>query len=482
MWISVSIEPDENGILKCPKSSGETVSFSTATAAFSLAKGGIFLRRALIAAAFSSESGGCCGFLSASERYSVRAQVLFEAIISVVENCLDYVILPQKTMFSVQKRLFCLLSCNKSTIHLSSYQLCSLFSFSTAEDHSSNHRSKFMLVEPLQSCELSSKEAAKMAKDRICERKLPSSSPSIEFFKQSGWSDAQVMKLIKRSPYLLHANLETALKPRMRSLQDMGFSDTEIVQLVSSWPNALLLRDIKPRINFWRSILGSNERLLKACKRNMFIFNFSLARTIEPNISLFRERGISDERIAHMVMTMPGCFGGIDKLKEVIKYIEELGVPCDSGLYTYALNVVMGMNRSRFDATSATLMSFGWSQPDIIALFRKSPSIWTLSSKNICDKMTFLMKEAGCELTFISSHPILLKFSLEKRLRPRYEVLKFLDQNKLLDREHNLVSVVMPTEEMFRKKFLSLLRNEKFIAQYDSYVAVQGKHHVVAEN
>ncbi|CAL9102701.1 unnamed protein product, partial [Musa textilis] len=61
-------------------------STATATAAFSLAKGGIFLRRALIAAAFSWENGGCCGLPSVGER--VSAQVLFEAIISVVENCL----------------------------------------------------------------------------------------------------------------------------------------------------------------------------------------------------------------------------------------------------------------------------------------------------------------------------------------------------------------------------------------------------------
>ncbi|CAL9118387.1 unnamed protein product [Musa acuminata var. zebrina] len=386
-------------------------------------------------------------------------------------------------MFLVQKRLFCLLSCNKSTIHLSSYQLCSLFSFSTAEDHSSNHRSKFMLVDPLHSCELSSKEAAKMAKDRICEKKLPSSSPSIEFFKQSGWSDAQVMKLTRRQPKLIFANVETVLKPRMRSLQDMGFSDTEIFQLVSSCPTLLCFRDIQPRINFWRSLLGSNERFLKACKRNLFILTSSLARNIEPSITLLREHGISDERIAHMVVTMPGYFGRIDKLKEVIKYIEELGVPRDSGVYTYVLHVVVNVSRSKFDAMSVTLMSFGWSQPDINALFRKCPKIWTLSKKNICDKMTFLTKEAGCELTCISRYPMFLKYSLEKRLRPRYEVLKFLNQNKLLDREHNLPSVMIPNEEKFRKKFLFLLRKEKFIAQYDSYVvAVQGKHHVVAEN
>ncbi|CAL9102665.1 unnamed protein product [Musa textilis] len=349
-------------------------------------------------------------------------------------------------MFLVQKRLFCLLSCIKSPIHLSSHQLCSLFSFSTAEDHSSDHRSKFMLVDPLQSCELSSKEAAKMAKDRICEKELPSSSPSIEFFKQNGWSDAQVMKLAKRAPKLLHANVETALKPRLRSLQDMGFSDTEIVQLVSSCPTLLLFRDIKPRINFCRSLLGSNERLLKACKNNMFILGYSLSRTIEPCISLLREHGISDEHITHMVVTVRCCFRGIDNLKEVIKYIEELGVPRDSGVYPYALDVLMSLNRSRFDATSATLMSFGFSQTDIIAAFRKCPYVWKLSKKNICDKMTFLMKEAGFELTSIICCPMILTYSLEKRLRPRYEVMNFLKQNKLLDKGYILPSVMQLSE------------------------------------
>ncbi|CAL9181080.1 unnamed protein product [Musa hybrid cultivar] len=386
-------------------------------------------------------------------------------------------------MFSVQKRLFCLLSCNKSNIHLSSYQLCSLFSFSSAKEHSSNHRSNFTLVDSLESCELSSKEAAKTADDSICEKKLSSSSPSIEFFKQSGWSDAQVMKIMQRDPRFLRANVETILKPRMRSLQDMGFSDTEIIRLVSSCPTLLRLSDIQPRINFWRSLLGSNERFLKACKRNIFVLTSSLARNIEPSISLLREHGISDERIAHMVVTMPGGFGRIDKLKEVIKYIDQLGVPRDSGVYTKALNVVITVSRSKFDAMSVTLMSFGWSQPDIIALFGKCTSIWTLSKKNISDKMTFLMKEAGCELTYIIGHPVLLTYSLEKRLRPRYDVMNFLDQNKLLDRGHNLASVVTLAEEKFRNKFLFLLGKEKFIAQYESYVvAVQGKKDVVVEN
>ncbi|CAL9102745.1 unnamed protein product [Musa textilis] len=379
-------------------------------------------------------------------------------------------------MLLVQKRLFCPLSCIKSPIHHSSYQLCSLFSFSTAEDNSSDHRSKFTLVDPLQSCELSSKEAAKRAKDLICE----SSSPSIVFFKQSGWSDAQVMKLMQREPRFLCAKVETALKPRLRCLQDMGFSDTETVQLVSSCPSVLRLRDIQPRINFWRSLLGSNERFLKACKTNSFILTFSLAQRIEPSISLLRECGISDERIAHMVMTLSGCFGGVDKLKEVIKYIDELGVPRDSGRYTYALSAVMSMSRSRFDATSSILMKFGWSQPDIIALFRKCPRIWSQSKKSIRDKMTFLMTEAGCELTYIIGRPVILTFSLEKRLRPRYEVLNFLKQNKLLDKEHGLLSVMLLSEEKFINKFL-FRHKEKFTSLYDSYcAAVQGKRSVVA--
>ncbi|XP_064986582.1 transcription termination factor MTERF5, chloroplastic-like [Musa acuminata AAA Group] len=387
-------------------------------------------------------------------------------------------------MFFVQKRLFCLLSCNKSTVHVSSYQLCSLFSFSTAEEHSSNHGSNFTLVDPLESCELSSKEAAKRAKDRFCEKELSSSSPSIEFFKQSGWSDAQVMKLMQWEPRFLRANVETLLKPRMRSLQDMGFSDTEIVQLVSSCPTLLFLRDIQPRINFWRSLLGSNERLIKASRRNKFLLISSMARKIEPNISLLREGGISEQCITQMVVAVPSFFCRTNKcINESIKHVEELGVSRDCKMFPHALSTVMTLSRSRFDATLATLMSFGWSQADSLAVFRRHPVIWNYSKKNLCDKMTFLMKEAGCELTYIIYRPVLLTYSLEKRLRPRYEVINFLDQNKLLDKGHSLLSVVMLSEEKFRNKFLFLLRKENFIAQYDSYVvAVRGKHYVVVEN
>ncbi|CAL9772158.1 unnamed protein product [Musa acuminata subsp. burmannicoides] len=385
-------------------------------------------------------------------------------------------------MFLVQKRLFCILPCYKSTIHLSSYELCSLFSFSTAKDQISDHKSNFTVVNPLQSCELSSEKAAKTAKCLTCHTKSSSSSLSIEYFKQNGWSDAQVMKLTQRAPKLLRAKVETTLKPRMRSLQDMGFSVTEIVQLVSTCP-AILFQNIQPNMNFLRSLLGSNERLLKACRRNIFLLTSSLARRIEPNISLLRECGISDERIARMVVMMPGFV--VRKnifIKEVIEHVEELGVPRDCAMFPYALLAVLNISRSKCDATFATLKSFGWSQPDIIAILRKSPFVWKLSKKNISDKMTFLMKEAGCELQYIIRHPVLLSVSLEKTLRPRHEVINFLEQNNLLDKGHSLVSVLLLTDGKFINKYLFPYK-EKFTALYSSYVAaVQGKHHVVAEN
>ncbi|CAL9102711.1 unnamed protein product [Musa textilis] len=385
-------------------------------------------------------------------------------------------------MFLVQRRLFCVLPCNKSTIHLSSYEFCSLFSFSTAKDQSSDHKSNFTVVDPLQSCELSSEKPAKTAKCHTHHTKSSSSSLNIEFFKQSGWSDAQVMKLMRTQPRYLRANVETVLKPRMRSLLDMGFSDTEIVQLVSSCPRVLGLRDIQPKINFWRSLLGSNESLIRASRRGMSLLTYSLSRKIEPNISLFRECGISEERIVKMVVTRPRVFCQTEKcIKEAIKHVEELGVSRCCKMFPHVLLTVVALSRSRFDSTLATLMSFGWSQPDTIAAFRRVPSIWCYS-KNLSDKMTFLTKEAGCEPTYIAGRPVLLTYSLEKRLRPRYEVVKFLEQNKLLDEGH-VLSVVKLTEEKFKKRFLFLLSEEKFIGPYDSYVAaVQGKQDVVAEN
>ncbi|THU52137.1 hypothetical protein C4D60_Mb10t00830 [Musa balbisiana] len=290
------------------------------------------------------------------------------------------------------------------------------------------------------------------------------------------------MKLTQKAPKLLRAKVETTLKPRLRSLQDMGFSVTEIVQLVSTCPT-ILLHNIQPNLNFLKSLLGSNERLLKACRRTLFLLTSSLDQRIEPNISLLRECGISDERIARMLVMNPGFVVRKNKfIKEVMEHVDELGVPHDCGTFPYALLAVLNMSRSKCDAIFATLKSFGWSQPDIVAILRKNPCVWTLSKNNISDKMTFLMKEAGCELQYIISHPGILSFGLEKRLRPRHEVINFLEQNKLLDKGHSLAYVMKLTEQKFMNKYLFPYK-EKFTALYNSYVAaVQGKHHVVAEN
>nr|XP_018674751.1 PREDICTED: transcription termination factor MTERF9, chloroplastic-like [Musa acuminata subsp. malaccensis] len=280
------------------------------------------------------------------------------------------------------------------------------------------------------------------------------------------------MKLTQKEPKLLCANVETTLKPRMRSLQDMGFSVTEIVQLVSTCPT-ILFHNFQPNLNFLKALLGSNERLLKACRRNRFLLTSSLAQKIEPNISLLRECGISDECIARMVVLNPGFVVRKTKfIKEVMEHVEELGVPHDCGMFPHALLTVLNLSRSKCDATFATFKSFGWSQPDIVAILRKNPCIWKLSKNNISDKMTFLMKDAGCELQYIICHPWILSYSLDKRLRPRHEVINFLEQNKLLDKGHSLLYFMPLSEQKFMNKFLFPYK-EKFTVLYNSYVVAE---------
>ncbi|CAL9772083.1 unnamed protein product [Musa acuminata subsp. burmannicoides] len=174
-----------------------------------------------------------------------------------------------------------------------------------------------------------------------------------------------------------------------------------------------------------------------------------------------------------MMVLNPGFVARKTKfIKEVMEHVEELGVPHDSGMFPYALLTVLNLSRSKCDATFATLKSFGWSQPDIVAILRKNPCIWKLSKNNISDKMTFLMKDAGCELRYIICHPGILAYSLEKRLRPRLEVINFLEQNKLLDKGHSLLYFMPLSEQKFMNQFLFPYK-EKFTALYNAYVAAK---------
>ncbi|CAD6215237.1 unnamed protein product [Miscanthus lutarioriparius] len=184
------------------------------------------------------------------------------------------------------------------------------------------------------------------------------------------------------------------------------------------------------------------------------LLNVSLEKIIKPNIALFRQCGVRD--IAKVclqnqwVLTFkPEC------VKEFMLRAEELGVPAASPLFRQAVAIVVSVSSekvaAKFEFFKRTL---GCSDSEISIAVSKMPRILGLSDATLLRKIEFLVNEAEMEPHYIVQRPILLAFSLEKRLVPRHHVLKVLQEKGLLNSNMNLFSLAHLTGEAFKLKFI----------------------------
>ncbi|URD98872.1 mTERF family protein [Musa troglodytarum] len=326
------------------------------------------------------------------------------------------------------------------------------------------------------SCGFDPDEAAKASKllGRIESRHRPDSV--LGLFRSYGFDNTQVKKVISANPRWLLLDVEKTLAPKFRSLQDLGFSCSDITHLVSSNSAAINQQHQKvlSKIQFWQGILGSKDLLMKLCKRNRWFLGNSIEKRIQPNIEILRDFGITDQKLSTILRYRPHLIAHKpETLKALISRVEGLGVARTSGMFLHALSVLHSISEKNFKAHLEFFKGFGWSEDDFLAAFRKTPSIVAFSLKSLQRKMEFLVNEAGCAPAYLAPRPDILLKSLEKRLIPRYRILTCLKTRGV-----HIVNLQMSTYMLYpEKKFL-----EKFVIRYKEFPELIELYNVAPKN
>ncbi|XP_008801029.2 transcription termination factor MTERF2, chloroplastic-like [Phoenix dactylifera] len=379
----------------------------------------------------------------------------------------------------LQRRLFYLLPYSAPRITtlapFSHHLLISILRFSAPTTQTPSPTPPFIVEFLLNSCGLSSSKAIEASK-HLAHFKSPAQPTSvIQFLQQLGLSDSHIRISISKCPRLLCANVEKTLRPKIRSLREMGFSEAELGQLISANPNVLRVRNPRPKIEFWRDFFSSNEELFKAIGRDAYLLSSSLSKRIIPNISLLRECCIPDHRIAKMMLSTRFVARKPSLIQAAVKRADELGVPRSSGSFPHLLQTVFNISQSTVDAKLKLFKSLGWSEAEFLSAMPKNPVLLRLSEKNVRDKMDFFMKEVGCELGYIVRRPVLLSYSLERRLIPRHLVLRTLKHEGLPGGTRDLLTAILFSEKSFIEKFVLPYR-ENVPGLHEAYVvACAGK-------
>ncbi|KAM3361340.1 transcription termination factor MTERF5, chloroplastic [Capsicum galapagoense] len=305
-----------------------------------------------------------------------------------------------------------------------------------------------------------SKQEATTASSKVTSLKsLNNPNLVIDFFKQTGFDNTQIKTIVSRSPKLLIRNVSKTLKPKFQCLMDLGLSGSDLANVIardSVIVDRGLDTHLRPTIDCLRRILGGDDDVIKAIKRAPWLLSFGPHHTMETNLLLLRNFGFTDEKIRKLVLIYPNYLTQKTKrIKDLLHRMEnDFRVPRDSSMFHHGFQVLSSQKKSKLDRKIGIFKSFGWSDDDVLGMFRKLPHCIGLSEVRIEEKLNLFMKELGFLPAFLVSHPAILVYSLEKRVIPRMQVLKSLDERKLERRMWSLYTVLTLTESRFVECFV----------------------------
>ncbi|XP_021766977.1 uncharacterized protein LOC110731419 [Chenopodium quinoa] len=261
--------------------------------------------------------------------------------------------------------------------------------------------------------------------------------------------------IVCHEPLILVSRVSKTLKPKIKLLNDIGLFGSDLVETVV-WNPSMLRQRLGPAIDAFRTILGSDQNVVRVMKRSGWIQFDKASYYLIPNAELLQSYcGISGKKIQKYIIHQPGVFSMKTDLfrKNLIRVEKKLGIPRDSKMFFYGIQSVAICSDKNIDDKCEIFRSFGWTQSNVKDLIRRHPLCLTLKKEIIKEKLDFLINQLGYKPA-CPAFQSLFSCSIEKRLLPRHRVLQVLKEKRLIKKHYRLSGASVLTEAHFLKKFV----------------------------
>ncbi|KAG6787796.1 hypothetical protein POTOM_003841 [Populus tomentosa] len=297
-------------------------------------------------------------------------------------------------------------------------------------------------------------------KFQIHEKELQKSLSVLEFLKAHDFNETQIGRLIEKWPRVLLCRVESTLKLKFDFLTQNGFAGQILPQLIVLVP-AILNRKvdscIRPCFEFLKSFLDNNEKLLAAIKRYPWYLTFNFNSALKPNTVFLIKEGVPHDRVAKLILMYPRALQmKPDRMVRVVNSVKNLGLEPKAPVFVHALRVMIGMSESTWKRKIEYMKSLGWTEDEVLLTFKRNPDILACSEEKIGRAMDFFVNTVRLGSQTVVANPVLLQYSIDKRVRPRYNVLKVLESKNLIEVNRRVFWLLTTRSEMkFRENYVA---------------------------
>ncbi|KAK4586798.1 hypothetical protein RGQ29_023814 [Quercus rubra] len=303
-----------------------------------------------------------------------------------------------------------------------------------------------------------SQEAAVSA-SRYVHFETPEKAESVvSFFKNHGFSQTQISKLVRKFPTVLLSDPDKTLLPKMDFFSSKGIPSPDLAKIFSGYPflfESSLEKQIIPSFDFYKNLLQSEAKTLEAIKRFPGILQRNIETCVAPNINIFRENGVSESNIITLFQCRPNAFNTNPvRFREIVEEVKERGFNPSRLKFALAVFTLRAMSKSTWERKVNVYKKWGWSEDEISLAFRRHQWCMMASEDKIMRVMNFYVNNMGMESSLLIKNPELVNFSLEKRLIPRGLVFQVLLSKGLVKKDFKMHTLFKCPEKTFLQKFV----------------------------
>lgn len=336
--------------------------------------------------------------------------------------------------------------------NLRCFQLLHLSYTTTVSDSNS-----FTISYLINSCSFSPASASSASK-RVTFHSPEKPDSVISFFKNRGFSNAQISFIIGKYPRVLLSDPNKTLLPKFQFLYSKGASDSEVLKIIAKAPK-ILKRSVKeylvPSFDFLKDYLQSNERTIASIERFPSVIADCRQNHWSGSVRMLLDAGVPEANVMYYLLYNPRMFTmTLDRLREILEDVLKMGFDPSKSTFMPAVCCIGGLSKSTWLRKLGVYKRWGLSEEHILAAFRGHPSFMALSEEKIMLGMDFFVNKLGWEAAAVVKNPVLLSFSLKNRTIPRASVLQFLFQKGLTKKLFMLVTPYRYTENQFLQKYV----------------------------
>ncbi|KAK1369158.1 hypothetical protein POM88_035250 [Heracleum sosnowskyi] len=289
----------------------------------------------------------------------------------------------------------------------------------------------------------------------------------VDLFRTFGFPLSSITKIISNDPRILRDfHPQNILKPKLDFLLSISLSQAEVVAIVTKNPRILarsLANYLKPSLKMLDSITGSYTTTLSVLKYNPKILCYDLSKTLLLNTQVLLTLGVSHSQILKFFKSYgrrPVFATPHDKFRNSVLKLKDMGFDLESSYFCNAVHTLCFVTDSTWKSKCVLFRSFGFSNDEILLMFKKLPLFMCFSQKNIIASLDFFVNKLQWTPSRLLNNPVVLAYSLQKRTIPRCSVLQVLFSKKLASKSYMLSTIVAMPQRQFLKEFVNAHKDE----------------------